>query len=247
MPQLSVIVPCYNCAASIAGSVAELSGYLGTIGRSWEIVLVNDGSSDATAAALDGLANASTRVVTLPANRGKGAAISAGMASARGDCRLFTDADLPYELSAIEACAAAILDEGRPIVFGNRLLPGSDATAQPLTRRLIGRTIRVVTTSIVGRRDVDTQCGLKAFSGAVADTLFPMLQIDGFLFDVEVALLLVRAGVPLFFVPVSLKPQESSTVAFLKTGRETVLDLWRLHRMSRAPLDSGAIEAAIAA
>lgn len=245
MPELSVVIPCYNSAASITRSVAELRSYLATLRRSSEIVLVDDGSGDGTRAVLDGLADEQTQVVALPENRGKGAAVASGMERARGRCRVFTDADLPYALGGIEACCVGVLDEGRPAVFGNRLLAGSDASAQPRLRRAAGGAVRVVAGSIVGRRDVDTQCGLKAFAGPVADALFPAVRTEGFLFDVEVVLRLCRAGIPLAFVPVELRAQDESTVGFLKTGPETLLELWRLWRMSQAPLDLEALEASV--
>lgn len=238
-----MVVPCFNCAASVSRSVEELRGYLGTLGRSWEVVLVDDGSTDDTASVLSELADERTHVVTLAVNRGKGAAVAAGMRRARGECRVFTDSDLPYELDGLTECVVGVLDRRQPAVFGNRLLEASDASAQPRLRRWIGRLVRAVAGSIVGRHDVDTQCGLKAFSGPVANALFPMLRTEGFLFDVEVVLLLSKARIPISFVPVRLTAQDGSTVGFLQTGPETVRALWRLYRMSRAPMDMRVLEA----
>lgn len=234
MPELSVVIPCYDCGSHVARSVAALRQHLEARDRSWEIVLVDDGSTDDTAEVLRSLADG-VRIVacSLPRNRGKGGAVAEGMAMARGACRVFTDVDLPYRLDAIDRCADRILLEGHPAVFGNRLLPESDASAQPLLRRLAGGAVRVVMGRILGRSDVDTQCGLKAFSGPLAEALFPALRIEGFLFDAEAALLLTRAGVPISFVPVELRRSGASTIGFARTGLKTLREAWRLGRIGR--------------
>lgn len=232
MPELSVVVPCYDCQAQVARSVSTLRDHLDARGRSWEIVVVDDGSRDRTPELLASLADGARVIVrSLPRNRGKGGAVSEGMALARGACRVFTDVDLPYRLEAIDRCAERVLEHGHPAVFGNRLLEASDASAQPRARRWAGRFVRGATGRLLGRRDVDTQCGLKAFSGALADALFPLLTIDGFLFDAEATLLLTEAGVPISFVPVELRRQSRSTVGFARTGLKTVREAWGLRRI----------------
>jgi len=245
VPELSVVLPCYNCAAQVDRSISDLSAHLDARGGSWEIVLVDDGSTDGTGDVLRDRAD-ETRVVvrSLPENQGKGRAVAEGMKQARGACRVFTDADLPYRLDAIDRCADEILRRGRPAVFGNRLLTTSDASAQPPLRRWAGRIVRTAMGTLLGRRDVDTQCGLKAFSGPLADALFPMLQIDGFLFDAEATLLLTRAGVPISFVPVELGTQSSSTVHFARTGLMTLREAWRIRRIRGERPDLSRLEAA---
>ena len=238
MPELSVVIPCYNGGALIERSVDELSQHLASGGRSWEIVLVDDGSTDGTGEIMDRIADDPAIVaVRLPANRGKGHAVAEGMAVARGACRVFTDVDLPYRLDAIDRCAEQVLDRGAHAVFGNRLLADSESSAQPRLRRWAGRVVRWAMGSILGRTDVDTQCGLKAFSGELAEVLFPMLQIEGFLFDAEATLLLTRAGLPISFVPVELRGHTASTVGFLKTGISTVREAWSIGRIGRQRLD----------
>lgn len=252
MPELSVVIPCYDCGAHVARSVAALREHLETGGRSWEIVLVDDGSTDDTAAVLRSLADG-VRVLarSFPRNRGKGGAVAEGMAMARGACRVFTDVDLPYRLDAIDRCADRVLLEGHPAVFGNRLLAESDASAQPLVRRVVGGAVRAAMGRLLGRADVDTQCGLKGFSGPLADALFPALRIDGFLFDAEATLLLTRAGVPISFVPVELRRSGASTIGFARTGLKTLREWWRLGRIRHDLPDlagvgaAGALEATV--
>ncbi len=233
IPELSVVVPCYRCAATIGASVGRMRAYLPTVSAEWEIVLVDDGSGDDTADVLETLADGvRVRALCLDRNRGKGAAVAAGMTSARGSCRIFTDADLPYRLETIERCVERVR-AGSPAVFGNRRLPGSDERAQTLGRRAASVFVRGFVGILLGRHDVDTQCGLKAFSGPLADVLFPMLRVDGFLFDVELTLLLTRAGIALDFLPVTLVGSDASSVRLIGTGARTLSEAWQLWRGRR--------------
>ena len=230
-PDLSLVIPFYNCRSRVGPTVEALTSHLDGMALTWEAVLVDDGSTDGTAEALRGRGDDDqVAVVHLARNRGKGGAVAAGMARARGRCRIFTDADLPYRLDAVGACCRAVLDRGYHAAFGNRLLDGSVTHGVATGRRWASRLVRLVAGTVIGRRDVDTQCGLKAFSAELADALFPMLRIDGFLFDVELTLLLSRAGVPMGFVPVTLVNQDESTVRVLRTGFGTLRDAWRIWR-----------------
>lgn len=234
VPQLSVVVPCFQCADVIGASVDKLTSFLEGAGRSWEVVLVDDGSRDGTWQVLTSRADGEqVHAIRLPENRGKGRAVAEGMRVARGACRLFTDADLPYALEAVPRCVD-IVEAGRFAVFGNRLLPDSDARAQPWLRRHLGTGVRLVVGFLLGRRDVDTQCGLKAFSGPAAEILFRDLRTGGFLFDVEVTLLLTRAGVPVDFVPVDLVNHDKSTVRFFSTGLRALGEAWSIIRLRAA-------------
>lgn len=227
-PDLSVVVPCYQCADTVAGSIAQLVAHLDALPLVWELVLVDDGSRDGTGDVLLAHADAPRVVpVRLPVNRGKGRAVSVGMRRARGACRIFTDADLPYGLEPIDRCLE-LVREGSLAVFGNRLLADSDARAQPWVRRGVGRVVQLLVGALLGRRDIDTQCGFKGFAGPVADVLFTDLRTDGFLFDVEITLLLVRAGVRIDFLPVELVRSESSTVRLLPTALRSLGEAWRI-------------------
>ncbi len=226
--ELSLILPCYNAASLLEGSVSALMAYLEGLGVGWEIVLVDDGSTDGTPAVLARLAGPRVRTLRLEPNRGKGRAVREGMLAAAGRARLFTDADLPYRLDSIAACLDQI-QAGRDAVFGSRLLAGSTIEADlPLLRRLASGLFRLAAGTIIGRYDLDTQCGFKGFSGPLADRLFPLLTIDRFAFDVELCLLLAEAGVPIGLIPVQLVNQELTTVTFVSAGLQTAVELGRI-------------------
>ena len=223
-----MVIPCYQCADTLAESIAKLTRYLDALGAPWELVLVDDGSRDGTGDVIEAHTDGARVIgVRLPANRGKGRAVSVGMLRARGGCRIFTDADLPYRLDAIEQCAE-LVRRGSLAVFGNRLLTRSDSRAQPWIRRGIGRVVQSLVGLLLGRSDVDTQCGFKGFAGAAADVLFADVRTEGFLFDVEISLLLVRAGVRIDFLPVVLLNRGASTVRLLPTALRSLSEGWRI-------------------
>ncbi len=225
--ELSVILPAYNAASLLRRSLETLSAYLDGLGVSWEIVLVDDGSEDETAGQAERLcAQGNCRYVRLEENRGKGRAVSEGMLRARGKYRIFTDIDLPYSLDSIGRCYGLLATGESHAVFGNRKLPGSASdVALPLLRRLGSRGFGWLAGAIIGRRDLDTQCGLKGFSGELAGVLFPMLRVERFGFDVELSLLLNQAGVEIRSIPVRLVNQDVSTVTVLGGGLQTMLEM----------------------
>ena len=227
--EVSIILPCYNCAPFVERSFDTLCEHLDTLSSSWEIIMVDDGSADGTWDLVQRFAQDSgCKGIQFEENRGKGKAVIAGMAEARGKYRIFTDVDLPYRLENMSDCLELLGSERYQAVFGNRQHPESSIVEISRGRRVAGRIVRFVSAFLVGRRDIDTQCGLKGFSGELADLLFPMLTIDGFLFDVELCFLLAEAGVEIRFIPVHLVNQGHSTVSFLRTGSSTVVDASRI-------------------
>ena len=186
---LSVVVPAYNEAARITPTLQRLHAYLSTQPLRYEIVVVDDGSTDNTIGVVTMLMASvpNLQLVRQSPNRGKGAAVRAGMLAARGQLRVMTDADgsmppeqLPKLLAPIIACKAEI-------AIGSRYAPGAKASAkQPLYRVLWSRLAnRVIQRSLVpGVRD--TQCGFKAFTAEAARDLFRSARIDGWAFDLEV-------------------------------------------------------------
>jgi hypothetical protein len=150
------------------------------------------------------------------------------MAQARGRVRLFTDVDLPYRLDAIEECLDALTTGHHQAVFGNRRLAESVVeTHLPLLRRTGSAVFRLAAGLVIGRDDLDTQCGFKGFSGALAERLFPLLTVDRFAFDVEVCVLLVEAGIDIHPIPVRLVNHEASTVTF-GAGAQTLAEIGRI-------------------
>lgn len=211
---LSVILPCYGGAALAARSVDALTGYLGRVGLTWEVVVVDDGGNDFARHPLPPLPE--VRLLDHGRNRGKGAAVRTGMLAAQGRARIYTDVDLPYDLDLIPTIARLLQDRFH-LVVGDRTMPGATyrGTTSPARRLLSAVATRVIGSLVTGGF-FDTQCGLKGVRGEVADALFPLVAIDGFAFDVEVVYLALKHRLDIKRIPVRLLRNETSSVRALR-------------------------------
>lgn len=223
--QLSLIVPVYNNRKLAAENVPVLADFLARTGRSFEIIVVDDGSrADEKIAAGD--FSPPVTLLCNETNRGKGCAVKRGMLAASGICRVYTDVDLPYDLSFISEALAII--EGRRFHFvaGDRTDPQSACEVAVSFPRLAATAVlrRLVHACLISGV-FDSQCGFKAFSGELAETLFPMLTIDKFGFDVEIFYLLAKHEVPIKRLPVRFIHQGLSSVNPLTDGLATGLDV----------------------
>jgi glycosyltransferase involved in cell wall biosynthesis len=207
---LSVVLPCHAGAADVARSVTSLVAYLPSIAMHWEVIVVDDGGNDFAEHPL--VQDPRVRLLRHARNLGKGAAVRTGMLAARGRVRVFTDADLPYDRELIAAMQHFISEEGFHLVIGDRTLPGSHYIAATGVRRLLSQVASWFIGSLVTGGFHDTQCGIKAMRGDVADLLFPLVRTPGFAFDVEVLYIALKHGLDLKRVPVRLRRNASSSV-----------------------------------
>src|SRR5262245_21998681 len=210
--RLSVIVPAYDEADRIGGTVRRLATGLAEVAAAGglEIVVVDDGSRDATADAA--LAAGADQVVVQPQNRGKGAAVRAGVLAARGRTVAFTDADLAYGPDQLLRVLAAV-EDGWDLAIGDRRHPDTETLVPPSWLRAIGsRAINWLGYAVLLGSYRDTQSGLKAFRSDVARFLFARSRVDGFAFDIEVLHLVERHELSLVEVPVEVTNSARSTV-----------------------------------
>jgi len=227
--KVSVVVPAYNEEKRLPATLARIGDYLRQAGESeWEIVVVDDGSSDRTAdvaRAAAPEAGVPVEVVVLPRNRGKGAAIREGVVRTRGERVLVSDADLSTPIEEWRRLS----DAGTPIAIGSRAI--DEATVrrrQAWYRRTLGKLFNrlVRALSVPGIRD--TQCGFKLFDGAVARELFSSARIDRFAWDVEILALARARGIPIAEVPVLWFNSPESKVSVLRDLIPTMRDLIRI-------------------
>jgi dolichyl-phosphate beta-glucosyltransferase len=201
-PFLSVVIPAYNEEARIGGTLRRLREYLSTQGYTWEVVVVDDGSRDATGSIVRRDLPEAT-VLRHDPNRGKGATVRTGMLAARGEYVVFIDADMATPIAELPRALAA-LDNGADLAIGVRHWPdGRDyRDLEPPLRRLFGRAFNLAVRGLglVGVRD--TQCPFKVFPRAVAQRLFGRACIDSIVFDVEILYLARRSGLRTATVPV---------------------------------------------
>lgn len=191
----------------------------------FEIVVVDDGSTDNTAS----LAEAGgARVLRQRVNTGKGAAVRAGMLAAAGDIVLFSDADLS---TPIEEVAKALdrLGQGWDVVIGSRALPDSDVQLhQNFVREYMGKTFNVLVRALAGLPFRDTQCGFKCFTRRAAQAVFAQCVVDGFAFDVEALLLARRLGFRVTDMPVRWVNSAASRVKIWVHPWQMVVELLQI-------------------
>jgi len=205
-PELSVVIPAFNEENRLPATLDRVQEYLDADGRPYELVLVDDGSGDATLAVMNGAAERrpNVHVVSLGENRGKGRAVAAGVAATTGGLVLFSDADLSTPIEELAKLEAAV-DAGADIAVASRALKRSEIVIpQPGTRVLMGKVFNLLVQGLLLVPGVwDTQCGFKLFRGTSGREVFAALTTDGFAFDVEVLHRARRRGLRIAEVPVS--------------------------------------------
>lgn len=225
-PALSVVLPAYRCSAYVGLSVQALQVFFVQQEIEGEILVVDDGSPDSAALQFPPAKN--LRLIRFPQNRGKGAAIRAGMLEARGRVRAFTDADLPYGTEPL-AVALDLLQRGPfHAVIGDRSLPDSRYSNDGWTRKIVSSLATMTISTLLVGDFCDTQCGMKAFRGDVAEELFAMTRIDRFATDVEMLYILLKYRLDIKRVPVELRSQTPSTVRVLRDSWRAMIDLLRI-------------------
>jgi dolichyl-phosphate beta-glucosyltransferase len=231
---LSLVVPAYNEADRLPPSLARMREYLDASAEEYEVIVVDDGSRDGTSAAVEHAAVSwpQLQLLRLERNRGKGAALRAGMLAARGDHRAFSDADLSTPLEELAKLRSRLQGECQ-VAIASRAGGADIEVHQPLRRELMGKTYNVLLRMLVLPGIHDSQCGFKVFTDTAAIACFEPLQTPRFGFDAEVLLRARRRGWRIAEVPVRWRHVEASRVGPLRDASRMLLDLilLRLRRM----------------
>ena len=211
-PFLSIIIPAFNENARIIATLKEIVDYLKEQCYTWEVLVVDDGSSDQTMSIVREwiLNNTGVRLKAIP-HAGKGWAVKHGMQAADGEYRFMCDADLPISINTIETFLNQI-NEGYDIVIGSRQIPGAQRFNEPLFRHIMGRLFNWSLKCLAFGGFQDTQCGFKCFRGDVADELFALQKTKGWSFDVEILYLALKRKKKVLELPIAWYHQESSKV-----------------------------------
>ena len=229
-PELSLVLPLFDEEARLGAALAELRTALLRSGRRGEIVAVDDGSRDGTAALLaaEAALDPRLRVVTLESNRGKGAAVREGVLAARGAFVVFLDADLSTDLEALPRLLAR-LEAGADVVYGSRRTSGAVVLArQSRVRELAGRVFSWLARRVADPRLCDFTCGFKGFRAAAARELFGPLRTQRWAFDAEVARRARRLGLAREELPVRWTQRGASKVRVASAAPGALLDLLRI-------------------
>jgi dolichyl-phosphate beta-glucosyltransferase len=192
--ELSVIVPAYNEEQRLAPGLRQALEYLARRGEPYELLVVDDGSRDATARVAGAFAPQGVRVMRHERNRGKGAAVRTGLLASRGRKVLISDADFSTPIEEVEKLER-FLQDGTPLVIGSRGLADSQIRErQPFYREMMGRTFNRLIRLFGVRGIRDTQCGFKLARGEEGRRIASELKIEGFAWDVEMIWLARRRG-----------------------------------------------------
>lgn len=229
-PDLSVVVPAFNESSRLGRSIDAIARYLDSCAPEAEIVVVDDGSQDGTAAlARELLADRRARVLSNAVNRGKGFSVRRGVLEARGRLVLITDADLSCSIDQHQTLARAMCERKLDVAIGSRQLSASNiAVRQHPGRELMGRAFNVCVRAVTGLPYGDTQCGFKLVDRERTRPLFERMTIDRFAFDVEFLLLCAKAGLVVGEVPVIWRNSPDSRVSLIGDSTRMLWDLARL-------------------
>jgi dolichyl-phosphate beta-glucosyltransferase len=215
IPFLSVVIPAYNEETRISATLSAVLDYLRAQEYTWEIVVVDDGSVDATSAFVNAVVDIDDRVrLERVPHGGKGWAVRHGMLAATGELRFMCDADLAMPIPQLSRFVEQ-MNEEYDVVIGSREGAGATRYDESASRHLRGRIFNLVVRLLAVRRFQDTQCGFKCFRSAAAEELFASQRTTGFGFDVELLYLASKRGLRVLEMPIEWHHQEESTVRFV--------------------------------
>ncbi len=232
---LSIVIPCYNEQNRIKSTVNKITTFFSKKEFKYELILVDDGSTDTTVSILKKFIkkyssqnNLKISILLNEKNKGKGHSVKKGFLAAKGKYVLFTDADLSTPIEEFENLLKYIKD-GFNVAIASRSMPDSNiVVSQPLARVFIGKSFGLLVRWIVGLNYIDTQCGFKCFDRTAVDTIFHHLKITGFSFDVEILYLAKIFGLKVKEVPVRWENSFDSKVRIFIDPASMFFNLFRI-------------------
>ena len=242
--KISIVIPAYNEADRIVGTIQEMKDYLRQQNTwdDYEIIVVSDGSSDDTNSVVKSLRKdfESLKLIAYPKNKGKGYAVKTGILATTGDMVLFADADGATPIEELDRLATPILSGWTDIVIASRRTSDANiAKKQPPHRVFIGKVFSFINTAILGIPFLDTQCGFKLFKGDLARRLFSLPISDGFAFDVEILFYATKGKYRIKEKGVTWNDRAGSKVSPIKDGIRMLARVsrlaWRERFSSNAP------------
>lgn len=221
---LSIIVPAYNEEKRLPATLEQIDAFLQTQSFSYEVIVVENGSTDRTTEVAETFAATHPYVRVLHSRKGKGAAVKMGMLNARGEYLFICDADLSMPIEEITKFLPPVLNS-YDIAIASREVPGARRYNEPFYRHLEGRVFNWIVRLLAVPDIQDTQCGFKCFRREVALDVFPYQTMDGWSFDVEILYIARARGYRLVEVPINWYYKENSRINPLK---DAISMLWEV-------------------
>ena len=232
---LTVVVPAYNEEKRLGATLKRMLTYFDEQGDPFEIIVVDDGSTDGTASLVETISSCRKEVqlISYHPNHGKGYAVRQGMLAGRGERLLLSDADLATPIEEVEKLSAK-LNAGYDIAIGSRDVKGSELIKhQSWLRETGGKTFNRMVQLIAVPGIHDTQCGFKLFTRSSAQAIFSRCTVEHFAFDVEVLYIAIRIfGYRVAETPIRWAHQEGSSVVFWRDALRMAKTLFRI-RLTR--------------
>lgn len=235
---LSVVIPCYNEEERIGKTLQTIASYFKDKPYEWEVIVVDNGSTDKTRNVAENFHSQIPHLTIFSKkSHGKGWAVKQGMLLAKGDFRLFTDADNSTDISHVETFLEWA-EKGYDVVISSRKIEGAKIThPQPVSRVALGNLFTFVVNLIIPLGIKDTQNGFKLFTAKAAEKIFPHQTIFYWAFDVEILALAKQFEFKIKEVPITWVNNDSSKMDFKGMSRmifEVIIT--RLHMMTRTYL-----------
>lgn len=236
IPQLSIVIPAYNERWRLPSTLVECFDYFDSRKLRFEVIVVDDGSSDDTAAIVSKFERLrpELRLIRLACNRGKGHAVKSGVLNARGTEVLIADADGSSPFMEVERLEKA-LASGADVAIGSRALHSKHTEIQSRWyRTLLGRIFNKVVNVVVLPGIADTQCGFKLFRRDAAQFLFQRQESEQFSFDIEILFIARRAGLAIAEVPINWHHAPGSKVNLILDSAKMLIDVFKFRVRHRA-------------
>ncbi len=233
--KISLIIPMYNESSIINDALSTFPEYMKKTFSDWELIFVDDGSSDGCSEPVRALAENEPRVrlISYTPNRGKGYAVRQGMLAATGDIAIFTDCDNAYGTDVIEKMYKLFAERESDVIVGSRNMDRSGYEGYTFIRKLASKTYIKMINIFAGFSKYglsDSQCGFKGFRIAAAKKIFSLCEVDRFAFDLEVIMIAGKCGYKFSQMPVKIVNHRESTVHIFRDAYKMLGDVRKMKK-----------------
>ncbi|HIH14728.1 MAG: glycosyl transferase family protein [archaeon GW2011_AR17] len=228
MGELSIVIPAFNEEKSLEYSLQKIIDYGEKNFSDYEILVINDGSQDATADIAEKFKAKKVKLIQNPKNMGKGFSVKLGMINAKYDLILFTDADLATPIEELPKFLKSI-EEGYDIAIASRSIEGANIeVAQTKYRQVLGKAFPILVQNMVLKDFKDTQCGFKVFKKEAARKIFPRQTLQRWAFDVEILYIAKKLGYKIKEIPVTWIDKGNSKLSPMKDSFKMFYEITKI-------------------